>query len=62
MVFRPQWPSASAFYLHYQDTYVLVRSIFREAIDALVLHLEHPQAGPGRVALGGPGPAFRALC
>ncbi|HLI91215.1 MAG TPA: TetR/AcrR family transcriptional regulator [Ktedonobacteraceae bacterium] len=39
----------TTFYLHYQDKYDLVTSIFREAIDELSRGLGNPQEGPGRV-------------
>ncbi len=39
----------TTFYLHYQDKYDLVTSIFREAIDELSKSLGMPQEGPGRV-------------
>ncbi len=39
----------TTFYLHYQDKYDLVTSLFREAIDELSAHLGRPQEGPGRV-------------
>lgn len=39
----------TTFYLHYQDKYDLVTSIFREAIDELSQSLTMPQEGPGRV-------------
>ena len=39
----------TTFYLHYQDKYDLVTSIFREAIDELSKGLGMPQEGPGRV-------------
>ncbi|WP_218103959.1 TetR/AcrR family transcriptional regulator [Thermogemmatispora onikobensis] len=39
----------TTFYLHYQDKYDLVTSIFKEAIDELSQSLGIPQEGPGRV-------------
>nr|BBH86446.1 TetR family transcriptional regulator [Thermosporothrix sp. COM3] len=39
----------TTFYLHYQDKYDLVTSIFREAVDELSKSLGTPLEGPGRV-------------
>lgn len=39
----------TTFYLHYQDKYELVTSIFKEAVDELSETLGSPQEGPGQV-------------